>query len=68
MDTHDLEWYCDSCNWHGDFKDTLYCNDPCAHPQCPKCTADDSVFCKTKIHNTGKRKPSSYLLKEDNEN
>jgi hypothetical protein len=50
MNIDNLEWYCDSCDWVGDFVDTLYCNDPMTHPQCPNCNADDSIHCRNKVN------------------
>ena len=38
----DLEWYCDSCDWVGDYNEVLFPNEPVlgGHPACPNCPSD----------------------------
>ena len=46
----DLEWYCDSCDWVGDYNEVLYPNQPIfgGHPACPNCPSDDSIHSRKK--------------------
>ena len=52
-----IEWYCDSCDWVGDYKDVAFPNAPLwgGHPQCPRCNADDSVHSRESNYYIKKR-------------
>ncbi len=42
-----LKWFCDSCNWSGDFKQFLRDSDIKEHPRCPNCLSHHHFHSET---------------------